>query len=70
MRPETLRRRIEVLHQRHLDAQPMRPNAVCFAEGDETAEQAIERLGINREDFGTLVIVTRADMSVPREDDA
>ena len=65
-----LRRRIDALAQRHIDSRPMQPNAVCFAEGDESVEQAIERLGINRDDFGTLVIVTRADMSVLREDDA
>jgi len=70
MRPETLRRRIDVLAQRHIDSRPMKPNTVCFAEGDESAAETLARLGIDPENFGIVVRITAVDASSPREDDA
>ena len=64
MRPETLRRRVEVLRQRHLDAIPPQPVPVLIcAEGESTAE-ARERAGVDPGTFA--VIVQQQDMSVPR----
>jgi len=68
MRPETLRRRIDALAQRHIDSRPMKPNKVVFSEDGETAEQTNARLGINPDDYGTVVHIVRVDASVPRED--
>jgi len=70
MRPETLRRRIDVLAQRHIDSRPMKPNVIVFAEGGESAAETLARLGIVAEDFGTLIRITPADSSTPRPEDS
>jgi len=70
MPPETLRRRIEAAEQRHIDSQPMQPNLIVFAEGDESAAETFARLGIDPENFGTLIRITPADSSTPRPDDS
>lgn len=64
MRPETLRRRVEVLRQRHLDAIPPAPTPVVICgEGESTAE-ARARAGVDPGAFAVVVHVE--DMGIPR----
>ena len=70
MTSETLRRRIDVLAQRHIDSRPMKPNTIVFAEAGESAAETLARLGIDPENFGIVVRITAVDASSPREDDA
>jgi len=46
MTSETLRRRIDVLAQRHIDSRPMKPNTIVFAEGDESVAETFARLDV------------------------
>ena len=64
MRPETFRKRLEVLRQRAVDAKPMAPTPVIYAETGETIEDARKRAGVDPGRF--CVIVHTEDFSVPR----
>lgn len=64
MRPETLRRRLDVIQQRHLDAQPIPPVPVILAEDGESSEDTRTRCGVDPGAF--CVIVHTVDFSVPR----
>jgi len=66
VRPETLRRRVEALQQRRLDAIPPAPVPVVVAQAGESPADARKRLGIAPDAF--TVIVETTDMSVPRPD--
>lgn len=59
-----LRRRVEVLHLRRLDATPPPPTPVLFLGDGETGAQAKERAGVPANEF--CVLVRTVDASVPR----
>jgi hypothetical protein len=64
MRPETFRKRLEVLHQRAANARPMAPVPVVLAALGESAGDALARAGV---DPGRLhVLVRTVDASTPR----
>lgn len=64
MRPETFRKRLEVLRQRAANARPMAPVAIVLAALGETAADACKRTGV---DPGRPCIVVRTiDASTPR----
>jgi hypothetical protein len=65
MKPETFRKRLEVLRQRAVDAQPMPPTPVIYAEAGESNEDARQRAGVDPGRF--CVIVHTIDASTPRD---
>ena len=64
MTPNTFRKRLDVLRQRHQDAQPMAPIPVIYAEAGESSADARNRAGVDPARF--CVIVHTEDFSVPR----
>lgn len=62
MRPETLKRRLEVLRQRAADARPPQPVRVVIGEMGETREQIRQRFEMKPIDIAVCVV----DFSVPR----
>lgn len=64
MRPETLKRRLEVLRQRAADARPMPPVPVVLCGEGESTEEARKRAGVDPGAF--CVMVREVDASTPR----
>jgi hypothetical protein len=65
MRPETFRKRLEVLRQRAVDAQPMAPTPVIYLEDGESDDEARVRCGVDPGRF--CVIVHTVDASTQRD---
>lgn len=64
MRPETYRKRLEVLRQRAVDAKPLPPVPVVIADLGESPADALARAGV---DPGRRhVVVEVVDYSTPR----
>ncbi len=68
MRPETFRKRLEVLRQRAVDARPIAPTPVLFAAEGESTADARQRAGVPPGAF--CVVITTVDMSTPRPEAA